>query len=1657
MPLTISGLEPGILLDDFGVAEAPLTNLYFFPEQALAALNGTPAAGNWTLQVWDSRVGAFVTNVDQLVNWQLSFVLVSNALVAASLPPQTPVASTVPSGETVYYSVTVPPWAQLATNILVSSSQPVQLLFNATNLPTGANPGDLTLIGPTPQTSGIGNPVITVNGPVPPQATGQAGQTYYLGVQNNSAYSATVVLQVDYDMLTLTNGVPFTDKLKKYANVDYSSARYFAFDVSSNAYEATFQLLQLSGNADLVISKGAPLPALNSDNYGSFNNGTADQNIYVFTNSAPVPLSPGTWYLGVLNRGGGDITYSVLAKELDVNGLALPTSVMPAIINLTNNTPFTWTAGPGAALTNFFHFQATNPVVNGTKVPLHGLRFELYNLSGNGDLTLQSNALPLAPPFYQSSQNAGTGPELILLFTNSVLTNLAADWYLGVPNHEVTHISYTIVVETLTNQYFPAFPGAQSAEGAGGGAVGAGHAGVLSSVYHVTTTADSGPSSLRAAVAATNCTVVFDVGGTINLASPLIITNSNLTIAGQTSPGGVTVAGQMTMVTSTHDVIIRDVRFRPGGSANGDALQFLSLSNVIADHITASWSSNNLVSVLNSTNVTVQWSLMANGLYAGNSSPTNAPTGSLLRQGSGALSFHHNLYADNYSGSPQLGDNLTLDFVNNVIYNWGAFSGLSDGTSDLNGFSPNGCTNQLNYVCNYLIAGLDTANFAANNYNMTNIAFFGGQTNAQCATWIFQTNNFMDSDTNGVLNGADTGWGMFTNDYTPFAWPFATPPVSVDEAYQAYEKVLDFAGVNLALRDPVDTNIVSGVRSQTGRLIATSPFVGMVAWWRAEGNALDSAGANNGTLEGGLGFAPGEVGQAFNFISTNNYVFVPASSSLNVGVDGGFTIEEWISPSNLLTQMPLFAWGTNSSGSMAGSNVVAGPMLNPSNGHYYYLLASNSWTGAEAQAEQMGGHLATIRNLGENLWVSNTFANYNGQSRNLWIGLYDPSLDIITGPAQHAANFMWVDGEPLNYTDWAFQQPDNVNNSEFWVIMQAPSTGPGEAGQWNDVFNSPPVYINNALANVPIYGVVEVTNPPSGPGPSFWTSVGAPGCLYANLLDTTNGSHMFASTKSGIIKSGYQHVALTYSTNSGIATLYRDGIVVGSTNLGVIVPNTTGNVYLGKILDGVPTDTYSGGMDEVTVFDLALTANQIKTIYNAGHAGKNIASNPSGLPYLDTDQDGLPDFWEDTFTPTLLYIPSNNHARTGDGYTDLEEYNNWLAGPHAVTTVTNPVSVDLYRLCGESGHLAFFVTNGVQGFVCLTNVLGSVTNTSTLWSNTIAVFTPTNSASTNYYGYAAFDFYVTNLDTAAYFGPVTVSVIVSPVPIVLNSNIPPVITFLNSGVPSDPTNYGGSDFYGIVVTTNDVGALFEVDNPTGPMAIVLSDSLPLPSLYPGGYEYYTNQPPAPANLQIAVLTNTMPVPLHPGTWYMAAVNESGSNVVYTAKISLLTGLVPPIFLYPTNTTVTNILETVPWGVTCVATDLDTPPLPLSFGLVSGPTNLTVSTAGAIAWTPAEGQGPSTNLVAVSVSNGAFSVTNTFTIIVIDTNIPPVLPFIPFQLVFVPNTLVVTNTATNADTDAYPLGYTLNTSPLPGTNAPVIDPNGIITWTPTPIRPSPSIA
>src|SRR5439155_5574949 len=77
-------------------------------------------------------------------------------------------------------------------------------------------------------------------------------------------------------------------------------------------------------------------------------------------------------------------------------------------------------------------------------------------------------------------------------------------------------------------------------------------------------------------------------------------------------------------------------------------------------------------------------------------------------------------------------------------------------------------------------------------------------------------------------------------------------------------------------------------------LLAALAPLGLVSWYRAEGNANDFANGNSGTLQNGATFAAGQVGQAFNLDATDDFVQVPSSANLNI--TGDITVEGWINP-----------------------------------------------------------------------------------------------------------------------------------------------------------------------------------------------------------------------------------------------------------------------------------------------------------------------------------------------------------------------------------------------------------------------------------------------------------------------------------------------------------------------------------------------------------------------------------------------------------------------------------------------------------------------------------------------------------------------------------------------------------------------------------------
>ncbi|MFS0725283.1 fibronectin type III domain-containing protein [Paenibacillus sp. 1P07SE] len=347
----------------------------------------------------------------------------------------------------------------------------------------------------------------------------------------------------------------------------------------------------------------------------------------------------------------------------------------------------------------------------------------------------------------------------------------------------------------------PAFPGA---EGFGAAATG----GRGGEVYHVTSYELTGPGTFHDAlttVGDTPRTIVFEISGELTIPQIIVRGKSNITIAGQTAPGeGVTIRGNNIRFIDCDDIIVRYLRFRMGAlDAQDDTMYFENSRNVIIDHSSFSWGTDEVLSILSkdyenptSSDITVQWSIMSEGLLTHS-------MGGLIEMTT--ISMHHNLYAHNNDRNPKTKGQI--DFVNNVIYNWGEFPYVAGGESGTKGYG--------NVEANYFIAGKNSAD--------PQYAVVRGNENYN----LYLHNNRIDSNKNGELDGTDTGPDMMETARPSLLVPerFNYPPVHTQDPETAYEHVLNHAGSSL-YRDGVDERIIGDVRNQTGVIIGHEDDVG---------------------------------------------------------------------------------------------------------------------------------------------------------------------------------------------------------------------------------------------------------------------------------------------------------------------------------------------------------------------------------------------------------------------------------------------------------------------------------------------------------------------------------------------------------------------------------------------------------------------------------------------------------------------------------------------------------------------------------------------------------------------------------------------------------------------------------------------------------------
>lgn len=378
-----------------------------------------------------------------------------------------------------------------------------------------------------------------------------------------------------------------------------------------------------------------------------------------------------------------------------------------------------------------------------------------------------------------------------------------------------------LVIKPVMEEKPVAFPGA---EGFGKYTTG-GRGGKVMIVSNLN---DDGYGSLRKAAEANGPRVViFNVSGTIHLLSKLNI-KGNITLAGQTAPGdGICIADYPVSIAGDN-VIVRFLRFRMGdryqnkgmvdGAGSDDAFSASGRKNIIIDHCSMSWSTDEVCSVYKGDSTTLQWNLITEPLNysyhfeTGDRDFEHHGYGGIW--GGSHFSAHHNLIAHCVSRTPRfngvrLGETDELaDFTNNVIYNWGH--------NNVYG----GENGKYNLINNYYKYGPETKkNMQSRIVNPTRTA-----NTANPYGRFYVAGNYVDGDDETT---ADNYLGIHadkatTEQETQMAIVnHAFPVISVrtQPAQEAYKAVLQYAGAILPQRDTLDQRVIKEVANRTGRFI----------------------------------------------------------------------------------------------------------------------------------------------------------------------------------------------------------------------------------------------------------------------------------------------------------------------------------------------------------------------------------------------------------------------------------------------------------------------------------------------------------------------------------------------------------------------------------------------------------------------------------------------------------------------------------------------------------------------------------------------------------------------------------------------------------------------------------------------------------------------
>jgi uncharacterized repeat protein (TIGR01451 family) len=334
------------------------------------------------------------------------------------------------------------------------------------------------------------------------------------------------------------------------------------------------------------------------------------------------------------------------------------------------------------------------------------------------------------------------------------------------------------------------------------------------------------------------------------------------------------------------------------------------------------------------------------------------------------------------------------------------------------------------------------------------------------------------------------------------------------------------------------------------------PIPGPFAWYRAEGNASDSVGANHGTINGGVTFGPQAVSQGFIFDGLTGYISVPDAPALR---PASLTIEGWIEIGDPNGLHVLLA--KPQGGGLADS--------------YSVWISSGVLHAAVSDASGSGPFL--------------TYPNFPSSSLFLFSDITDlPSLaNKLKTPAP---------------ADFVSQYLNSQLSAETLALLAAYAGGPDASLQrhivadFNTIIQSGPLYTPARFAGVTLS---DETLYLLGRNPTGIDLVRLNRLLIRDTYPAEIVTILFPQ-----LNQRY-HIAYTFDPATQKQALYVNGDLVDSSFVTKTITYAGRPLVLGAGENaGSPDYFYQGELDELALYNRALSGIEVQSIHSAGANGK---------------------------------------------------------------------------------------------------------------------------------------------------------------------------------------------------------------------------------------------------------------------------------------------------------------------------------------------------------------------------------------------------------------------------------------------------------------------